>query len=379
MGIVVGLPSGSTFTPGTQEVARVSFISSASSKNLSLPISFGDQPTKRELVDPSPAALSANFIPGQLLLAHSSFEADVSPRPDGDGAVTVLDWAQVGRYVAGLDSPTNTSEFQRADCAPRTSAGDGLLTVSDWVQAGRYAAGLDPLTLAGGPALPAIKPLFLGHKESNTNLRVLTVQGPLLFQGQTATASIELEAQGDENAVGLSLSFDPKVVSYTGALLGADATSATMDVNANGATNGLLGIILALPTGASFTPGARQLVNVSFQAMTSNSVDSAVSLADMPVRREVADTNALPVAATYDNGVISVNPTPSLVVSQTKASINLSWPLWATNYTLQEALGTTWLAPSWTNLTISPAVTNNGLGVALPLGGSVQFYRLKHQ
>jgi hypothetical protein len=200
-----------------------------------------------------------------------------------------------------------------------------------------------------------------------------------MFQGQTASALINLQAQGDENAVGLSLSFDPNVVSYSGTLLGTDATSATMDVNANQAANGSVGIILALPTGASFNPGARQLVKVSFQAITTNSVDSAVMLADLPVRREVSDTNAIPVASAYANGVISVNPTPSLVVSQAKAAINLSWPLWATNYTLQQALGTTWPTPGWTNLTVSPAVTNNGLEVALPLGGSVQFYRLKHQ
>jgi hypothetical protein len=200
-----------------------------------------------------------------------------------------------------------------------------------------------------------------------------------MFQGQTASVLISLEAQGDENAVGLSLSFDPTVVSYSGALLGSDATSATIDVNPNQVTNGHLGIILALPTGSAFSPGARQLVKVSFQAVTTNSVDSAVSLGDIPVRREVADTNALPVAASYANGVILVNPTPSLVVSQAKGDINLSWPLWATNYNLQQALGSTWPTPGWTNLTVSPAGTNNALGVTLPLGGSVQFYRLKHQ
>jgi hypothetical protein len=380
VGILVGLPSGATFAPGTQEIAQVSFISAGSSKTISLPITFGDLPTKRELVDPTPAALAANYIPGQLVLTHSAFEGDVTPRPDGDGSVTVIDWVQLGRYVAGLDSPTNTSEFQRADCAPRATGGDGLLTVSDWVQAGRYAAGLDPLTLAAGPSAPAGgNTVGLLRKEGTSNLRMVTVQGPLLFQGQTATASIELQAQGDENAVGLSLAFDPKVVSYTGALLGSDATSATMDVNANQATSGQLGIILGLPTNASFTPGSRQLVKVSFQAVTTNSIDAAVTLADLPVRREVADTNALPVSASYVNGVISVNPKPSLTISQVKQTISLGWPLWATNYMLQQALETSLPNSTWTNLTASPVTTNNAFGVTLPVGGSVQFYRLQHQ
>jgi hypothetical protein len=380
VGIAVAMPSGQTFAPGTQEVAQVSFIPAVSASGYSVPLTFGDLPTKRELSDAKANPLAANFNGAQAVIGRSSFEADLSPLPNGDGAVTVVDWVQVGRYVAALDSPTNTSEFQRADCAPRATGGDGLLTVSDWVQAGRYAAGLDPLTLAAGPSAPAGgNTVGLLRKEGTSNLRMVTVQGPLLFQGQTATASIELQAQGDENAVGLSLSFDPKVVSYTGALLGSDATSATMDVNANQAASGQLGIILALPTNASFTPGSRQLVKVSFQAVTTNSIDAAVTLADLPVRREVADTNALPVSASYVNGVISVNPRPSLAISQAKQTISLGWPLWATNYILQQALGTSLPISTWTNLTVSPVTTNNAFGVTLPVGGSVQFYRLQHQ
>lgn len=380
VGIAVALPSGTTFAPGTQEVAEVSFVSAVSATAYSAQLSFGDQPTKRELSDPKANPLAANFTGGKVTLARAFFEGDLAPLPNGDGSVTVVDWVQVGRYVAALDSPTNASQFQRADCAPRSGGGDGLLTVSDWVQAGRYAAGLDPLTVASGPTVPA-GPNVVGplRKDGSTNSRTVMLSGPLMFSGQTASTLVNLQAQGDENAVGLSLSFDPKVVSYSGTLLGADASSATIDVNANQAANGSVGIILALPTGAAFSPGTRQLLSVSFHAITTNSVDSAVTLADLPVRREVADTNAIPVAATYANGVISVNPTPSLVVSQAKATINLSWPLWATNYALQQALGATWPAPGWTTLTVSPAVTNNSLGVALPLGGSAQFYRLKHQ
>ncbi|MGH9801712.1 MAG: putative Ig domain-containing protein, partial [Blastocatellia bacterium] len=87
------------------------------------------------------------------LTVATGFEADVSPRPNGDvnGQVTVNDWNQVGRFIAGLDSIAVGSEFQRADCAPRGTLGNGQLTASDWVQAGRYAAGLDPVVGVGGP------------------------------------------------------------------------------------------------------------------------------------------------------------------------------------------------------------------------------------
>ena len=77
-------------------------------------------------------------------------EADVAPRPEGDGELLVNDWVQVGRFVAGLDTPEPGSEFQRADCAPIVTSGDGELLVNDWVQAGRYVAGLDVLQPQAG-------------------------------------------------------------------------------------------------------------------------------------------------------------------------------------------------------------------------------------
>ncbi len=85
-------------------------------------------------------------------------EGDAAPRPNGnnDGTVTVADWVEIGRMASGLDAVNGPAEFQRADCAPRTSGGvlirgDGKITISDWVQAGRYAAGLDAITPMGGP------------------------------------------------------------------------------------------------------------------------------------------------------------------------------------------------------------------------------------
>jgi hypothetical protein len=380
VGVGIALSSSSTFAPGTQEVAVISFISAVSGHGYSVPLSFGNVPTAGELADAGANRLQVNFHNGQATLTRSAIEGDVSPRADGDGSVTIVDWVQVGRYVAALDSPTNASEFQRADCAPRSSMGDGLLTVSDWVQAGRYAVGLDPITSAGGPTVPSGGGVVArSHKQGNDPLRTVIVQGPLIFQGQTASAQVELNAQGDENAIGLSLTFDPKVVSYTSATLGSDAANATMVINAIQATNGQLGLIMELPTGTSFSPGTRQVLKVNFQAVTTASVDSAVSLTDLPVRREVSDTNALPVVATYSNGLISVNPKPALAIAHSGQNINMSWPTWATNYTLQQGLSNVLPSNTWSNLTASPVLTNNAFSVTIPVSGSVQFYRLQHQ
>ena len=235
--------------------------------------------------------------------------------------------------------------------------------------------------------LDAIAAVLLGvcslRVLAGTNsLREVVVVGPLIFDGQTGTAVVNLDAEGDENAVGFSLKFDPTAVTYLGASPGSDATNATMDINANQATNGQVGIILALPTDTSFSPGLRQLVQVNFQAVTAASEDSPVALTDLPVKREVADTNALPVVSTYLNGTIEVNPRPAVAINassptNSSQSIILSWPLWATNYTLQQAVGT---LPNftWTNVTVSPVINNNAETITVSVSGAVQFFRLRH-
>src|SRR5262249_58655295 len=102
-------------------------------------VGFGDQPVAREISDANAVALQANYQPGAVAIT-SGLEGDVAPRPNGNGAVTVTDWVQIGRFVSRQDTPS-AREFQRADTAPRETRGDGRLTITDWVQAGRYAAG----------------------------------------------------------------------------------------------------------------------------------------------------------------------------------------------------------------------------------------------
>lgn len=98
--------------------------------------------------DTNPIALAVMVyqLPGA-----ETWEADVAVRPDGDSVLLVNDWVLVGRFVAGLDTAGEGSEFQRTDCAPLPTAGDGWLLVNDWVQTGRYVAGLDALQPQAGP------------------------------------------------------------------------------------------------------------------------------------------------------------------------------------------------------------------------------------
>ena len=250
------------------------------------------------------------------------FEADIMPEPNGDNAVTISDWVKVGRLVAGLDAVLNSSEFQRVDCAPRMvgtnlTLGDGRLTVADWTQAGRYAAGLDALTPAGGPTQPVIGPLIkpLGFTPKTVG-RNLTVSSLTAWQGALIEVPVLLSgAQGDENALGFSLTFDPARLAYLGATLGKDATGASLVPNAVRANDGVLGLALALPVNQSLGSGLLEMARVRF-ALVGAAGSAGLQLTDAPVVCELVDTvaNTLPMALI--NGDVQIVPSPGFASVQ---------------------------------------------------------------
>ena len=380
LGLVIAFPAGQTSAAGSQEVVDVTFTASFVTNGSVATISFGDQPVGRELSDALGNPLAASYINGTVGIAPAALEGDVWPSPVGDEGLNISDWVLVGRYAAGLDSPTNPLEFQRADCAPRSSLGDGQITVVDWVQAGRYAAGLDPLTVAGGPTNQTSNPGPLALQTSGPHklgggTRQLLVTSGVLFSGQTSLANVQLVAQGDENALGFSVDFDPTVLNLAGLSAGANAAGATFDINTNQAGSGRVGVVLALPLGTSFAAGTQQLVKLSFQSVSTNMASSAVTFGDVPVLRQVSDSTATALAANYAGTWVSVNPAPSLNISQAGQNVSLSWPGWASNYVLQSSVDIGF-SSVWSNAPVAVMVTNGTGVVTVPVSGQAQFYRL---
>jgi hypothetical protein len=375
LGIALSLPAGNSFSPGVQVVALVSFHVAVATNATVAGINFGDAPIGRQLSDAPGNALPATYLGGSVSIPAADFEGDTSPRPDGNKAVTITDWVLLGRYAARLDYPTNASEFQRSDCAPRFTLGDGAITVIDWVQAGRYAAGLDPLTAAGGPTAGSGGSGGFARPKDGSTRRVLVGSAKFLA-GQNGTTSVILESKGDESGLGFSLSFDPAVLSFTGATLGSSAAGATLNVNALQAASGKLGIALVLGAGNTFAAGNSEIVKLNFRALAPSQSGSAISLTDQPVTREVSDSLARPLAADYASGLIIVNPLPSLEIIRTADAISLFWPVWATNFTLQTIEGDLQPSATWSNVSAPVTVTNNQQTTTLPLTGGSKWYRL---
>jgi len=375
LGLSVALPYGKTFGPGTQEVARISFRSSVffTPNQFVIPVSFGDQPTLRQLFDTQVNTLAATYANGTVTIsAATGYEGDVFPRSNVDTNLTLPDWLIMGRYVARLEYPTNAAGFQRADCAPRTTLGDGAIKVTDWVQIDRYVSGLDPLTPVGGPTNEIVGP---GAGPSAS--RIVSATSLTLVPGQIGTISINLAAQGNENALGFTLSFDPTLVSVTGVKPGADASGATLIVNTNQASAGLLGCVLALATPNAFGAGNRELLQVNFQAALIGGSFSP-TFTDALVPREISDAGANALPASYANGSVIVNGNLSLRIGHAGTNIVLAWPLWGSNFTVQEATGTLKPPISWTNLPNLPFNSNGESTVVLPWNRTNKYYRLWH-
>src|SRR5262245_47187832 len=101
------------------------------------------------------------------------------------------------------------------------------------------------------------------------NARTVRIADVLLLSGATSNVPVKLEAQGNENAFGFSVTFDPIKLRFKSATRGADVSGGILNVNSNQANNGRIGLALALPASKVFVAGEQELVVLHF------SVDAA--------------------------------------------------------------------------------------------------------
>ncbi len=326
IGVQLTLPQGQKFTAGSREILKLNFAINAAAGVNSTFVDFTDQPVVRGMVDVDGNAVIGTYQGGNVIVIPG-FEADVNPRPtgNGDGSVTIADWTQAGRFAAAIDTPADGSEFQRADCAPKSTLGDGRLTVADWVMAGRYAAGLETPVAAGGPSSPVStltdeEKVFASAESPEAGQqqgRAVRVKEDTFHRGQENELVLELVSQGNENAIGLSINFDSTQLSFVRASLGEDAAGAVLNVNTLRLPEGRVGFGLALPSGQTFSAGAQRILKVVFNLPQTSSVNATtISFGDLPVTREIVDSLANVLSATFQPGLIKldppVNPIPSL-------------------------------------------------------------------
>jgi IPT/TIG domain-containing protein/uncharacterized protein DUF4214 len=307
-GITLSLPTGQNFVAGIRQPVNVTFTTAAMATQATTQVGFGDQPLVRDVLSSSGESLPTIYMPGTVTILLA-YEADVSPRPDGsgNGIVSISDWVQEGRFAAGMDTARPGSEFQRADCSPRSTLGNGSITLADWVQAGRYSAGLDPVKTAGGPTgqqmgtaaqIQSVAVPTSTADDATTAFTTVRLPGADLSPGKKNSLSIEVDSQGNENALGFSLLFDPTKVSFVSAAK-SDLSAATLNVNLKEAGKGRIGIALALPVGQTFGTGTHRVVLLTFTASADLSESGLVRFTDKPIAKEVVDVDGNTMKAIY--------------------------------------------------------------------------------
>jgi hypothetical protein len=322
VGFAVAKSSGVAFAVGTNQVLAVTFTALGSAALASTPITLVDTPISREL-----ASVTAHEIPfdpadGMMtVVATSPYEADTAPRQTGGGTVVVSDWVQAGRFSVGLDAAVAGTEFQRADCAPKAAKGDGLINVSDWVQAGRFSVALDPLSLAGGPtAPPGFQSSFNDTSPENSDARPRTISlkpaDANLIGRQIGTFEVDLDAVGNENALGFSLSYDQNKLEFVGAFPRQEQ-AAHVFVNPLRAADGHIAVALALSPGQRFEPGRHSLLTLRFLPKPGELASgSTIRFDDSVIRRQVVGPDAVPLAKThYVDGRAPIDA-PTLAMSR---------------------------------------------------------------
>ena len=146
--------------------------------------------------------------------------------------------------------------------------------------------------------------------------REVRVVGAGSTAGSTVGVPIELVSLGNENAIGFSLNFNPAVLSSPVVALGTGASGATLNVNANEAASGRVGIALAFSSGLTFAAGTRQMVLVTF-AIAGNAPagTTPITFGNAPVAQEISDVTANILTAAYTPGTVTIqqaNPAPTL-------------------------------------------------------------------
>lgn len=136
--------------------------------------------------------------------------------------------------------------------------------------------------------------------------RLLRVQQSIAARGQNQSVVVEMEAVGNENAVGFSLNFDASQLRYVSASTFGGSTGAAININTAMVGIGKVGIALALPGGQKLVLGKQPIAIITFTVLASENVSNTfLSFGDQPIAREVVDTSANAVAANFSGATLT--------------------------------------------------------------------------
>jgi 6-phosphogluconolactonase (cycloisomerase 2 family) len=250
--------------------------------------------------------IPVNAITGPITISKTgcpdattaSFAVIVCPTVTSVGPATIAAGGQLTITGSGLTGVT-TVRFAGNASATFTVNSDTQITATVPARA-----------LSG--AITLIKP---GCQNAQTP--AITIDTPRIVRavnvsgapGSPVSVPIELVSQGDENALGFSLTFDPAILSNPQAALGSDAVGGQINSNTLQTAQGRLGVVLSLGSGQRFNAGVRQMAVVTFTVAANTTAGATpVGFGDQPIPREVTSDLATMFPANYAGGMVTITP-----------------------------------------------------------------------
>ncbi len=118
-----------------------------------------------------------------------------------------------------------------------------------------------------------------------------------------------LVANGNENALGFSLNFNPAHLAYGHVTLGAGARGGSLLLNTSQLAVGRLWIGITLPSGTTFASGTQTIAQVNFTAqILTSATSSPIVFGDQPKPRELSDVLGNILPAVYSDGAVAIAP-----------------------------------------------------------------------
>jgi hypothetical protein len=132
------------------------------------------------------------------------------------------------------------------------------------------------------------------------------------MDGTTVDVPVIFAANGNENALSFSLSFDTNRLSYSNINLG-DGIPNDASFLPNTSQPGVVGVSLLLPAGHTFAAGTQQVVSLTFNVPIftgTQAVAAAVSFTNFPINQLLSDVNVHALPASFVNGTVTLSPAP---------------------------------------------------------------------
>ena len=218
-------------------------------------------------------------------------------------SLTVLEGGTASFQVTARGTPPVTDFQWRHNNMPLLDATNSILNLSNVVlaDAGTY------VTIVGnsyGAVTSQVATLTVTQPPANVWVAGRTAAG-----GGEVSVPVRIRANGNENAISFSLSFNKNLLTFSGASLGGSTPAGSaLLLNTNDLGSGRIGLGVGLPADTSLPRGTQEVVVITFLvAPVINQTTTTISFSDLPTLKQLSDAHALVLPALYSSGSVSIS------------------------------------------------------------------------